>query len=80
MLSLAPEREAIKINLQSISKPLSWYSLASLNFSSFQQIRSFIEELEPHPAKIFLPKNRPQKEKSHRQSASGGGILELLGL
>src|ERR1700730_16858415 len=32
------------------------------------------------PAKIFSLKNRPQKEKSHRQNASGGGILELLGL
>src|SRR5258706_15936956 len=62
MLSPAPEREAIKINLQSISKPLSWYPLASLNFSSFRQIRSFIEELEPHPQTFLAQKQTPKRK------------------
>src|SRR6267154_3791951 len=62
MLSPAPEREAIKIDLQSISKPLSWYPLASLNFSSFRQIHSFIEKLEPHPKIFSCPKNRPKRK------------------
>src|SRR5258706_7095106 len=62
MLSRAQPREALKLILQCITKPLSWYPLASLNFSSFRQIRSFIEELEPHPQTFLAQKQTPKRK------------------
>jgi hypothetical protein len=57
--------------LRSLSKSLCWYSVGAYTFSP--------QDFPASPV-VSSQKNRAQKQKSHRQYGSGGGILKLPGL